>query len=64
VRIDRRQVAPPRRVDVLRDDRWRPALLTSWLRYDDTGWRGICHWTDDQHLKYDLWVRAEKIRRC
>lgn len=62
MREDRRPVQPAQPVEVLRDGRWWPARLRCWLRYDETGWRGMCHWTDDQHLKYELWVKADAIR--
>jgi hypothetical protein len=35
-----RQLAPPRRVEVLENGRWRPAVQHGWRMYDDgTGWR-------------------------
>ena len=33
-----------------------PSLPTHWLRWHDGAWRGLCHWTDDQYLTYQLWV--------
>ena len=35
-----RQIAPPRRVEVLVEGRWEPGVQRGWRMYDDgTGWR-------------------------
>ena len=56
-----RIVRPPRLVEVLTDDVWRPGFLEAWRRVGDS-WVAYVRYMVGPGMRHLTWVTAKRVR--